>query len=185
MWILAGFAAAALSMRAAAQSSTPAGAPTADQVKAAYLHKFAGYVDWPGKVFADPAAPFVIGVVGADSVRAELARLVSGRTVQGRAVEVRRLTRADIGGEGPAVHVLYVGRELRGEVAAIVAAFRGRPVLTVTDLPRGADAGAALNFVESDKRIRFDAAPAIAEHGGLRLSSRLLAVAEHVIGATP
>ena len=70
---------AAIAQRANAQAD----APTADQVKAAYLQKFTGYVDWPPKAFADPAAPFVIGVVGADSVFAELSRLVAGRTAQG------------------------------------------------------------------------------------------------------
>ncbi|HEV7576322.1 MAG TPA: YfiR family protein [Caldimonas sp.] len=173
-------AAAAVGPGAYPQSSA---APTADQVKAVYLHKFAGYVDWPPKVFADSTAPFVVGVVGADNVYSELARLVAGRTVQGRAVEVRRLARGEAAG---AVHVVYIGRELGVEAAAgIVAGYKGRPVLTVTDLPRGIDAGAALNFIESDRRVRFEAAPAVAEQGGLRLSSRLLAVAERVSGASP
>jgi uncharacterized protein DUF4154 len=180
LWIVAGFAAAALSPPAAAQPA----APTADQVKAAYLHKFAGYVDWPPAVFADPATPFRIGIVGADGVYSELVRLVAGRTVQGRAVEVRHLAPGDAA-EGAPIHVLFVGKGVGAETAAIVGAYRRRPVLTVTELPRGGEAGATLNFVESEKRVRFDAAPAIAERGGLRLSSRLLAVAEHVTGAPP
>jgi len=84
------------------------------------------------------------------------------------------------------VHVLYVGKELGADAAVgIVTGFKGRPVLTVTDLPRGIDAGAVLNFVETDKRVRFDAAPAVAEQGGLHLSSRLLAVADKIVGAGP
>ena len=182
---MAGFLAAACSLRAVAQPAAPA-APTADQVKAAYLHKFAGYVDWPPKVFSDAAAPFVVGVVGADHVYAELARLVAGRTVQGRAVEVRTIPREGTPLADGAVHVVFIGRDVGASTAAgIVAAYKGRPILTVTDLPRGADAGAALNFIESDKRVRFEATPAVAEQGGLRLSSRLLAVAERVNGATP
>ena len=178
MWIVAGIVAAAFATRAAAQS-----APTAEQVKAAYLHRFAGYVDWPPKAFADPATPFVIGVVGAETVLAELSRLTAGRTVQGRAVEVHRLSAA---GPPADVHVVFVGRDVGVEAtAAVVAAYRGRPVLTVTEAPRGLDNGAVLNFVEVDKRVRFEAAPAVAELGGLRLSSRLLAVAVRVAGATP
>jgi predicted thioesterase len=182
-WVAAGFLAAAFAMRVSAQTTAPSAAPSADQVKAAYLHKFAGYVDWPPKVFAEPTTPFVIGIVGADSVYTELARLAAGRTVQGRAVEVRHLARAEVGAE---VHVIYVGKEVGADATVdIVAAYKGRPVLTVTDLPRAAEAGAALNFIESDKRVRFEATPAVAEQGGLRLSSRLLAVAERVNGAGP
>lgn len=179
IWIVAGVLVTAFATRAVAQTA----APTADQVKAAYLHKFAGYVEWPPKAFADPAKPFVVAVVGADTVYSELARLVAGRTVQGRAVEVRHLERTDVAAD---VHIVYVGKEVGAEAAAgIVAAYRGKPVLTVTDVPRGIDAGAALNFVQSDKRVRFDAAPTVAEQSGLHLSSRLLAVAEKVGGTAP
>ena len=179
MWALAAAFALAFVPPTAAQPAPP----TADQVKAAYLHKFAGYVDWPDKAFRDPAAPFVIGVVGARDVLAELTRLVAGRSLLGRPIEVRRLPAA-----GPAndVQVVFVGADVGVEAtAAILAAYRGRPVITVTDTPRGLDAGAVLNFVERDRRIRFEAAPSIAELGGLRLSSRLLAVAEHVVGSGP
>ena len=124
---MAALLAAACSLCALAQSTAPA-APTADQVKAAYLHKFAGYVDWPPKVFSDTGAPFVVGVVGADHVSAELARLVAGRTVQGRAVEVRVLASDSTPLADGAVHVVFIGREVGPAVAAgIVSAYKGRP----------------------------------------------------------
>ena len=34
------------------------------QVKAAYLYKFAGYIDWPEGAFAQPDSPLQIGIVG-------------------------------------------------------------------------------------------------------------------------
>jgi len=179
MWIVAGVVLAAFATRAAAQNP----APTADQVKAVYLHKFPGYVEWPAKSFPDPGTPFVIGIVGADAVYAELARLLVGRTMQGRPVELHHLSRIDPPRE---LHMLYVGQDVGAEASAgIIAAYKGKPVLTVSDLPRGLEAGAALNFLEADKRVRFEAAPAVAEQAGLHLSSRLLAVAEHVSGGPP
>jgi hypothetical protein len=38
-----------------------------------------------------------------------------------------------------------------------------------------------LNFVPVQGRIRFEAAPVVAERAGLKLGSRLLAVAERVL----
>ena len=178
IWIVASLVLAAFAPHALAQI-----APTADQVKAAYLQKFTGYVDWPPKALADAASPFVIGIVGADTVLAELARLVPGRPAQGRAVEVRRLPAAAPASD---VHVVFIGREVGAEATvALLAAYRGRPVLTVTDRPGGLESGAVLNFVELDHRVRFEAAPALAELDGLRLSSRLLAVAQRVSGGLP
>ncbi len=81
------------------------------------------------------------------------------------------------------MQVVFIGKELGGSAAAVVAAYQGRPVLTVTELPRGAEAGAMLNFIDIDNRIRFEASPAAAEQGGLKLSSKLLAVAERVMPA--
>jgi hypothetical protein len=67
-----------------------------DAVKAAYLFRFAGYVDWPGT--ADPAKPFVIAVVGAPAVARELRRLVPGHQINNRFVAVVEANRvADAG----------------------------------------------------------------------------------------
>jgi hypothetical protein len=44
-------------------------------VKAAFLYKFANYVEWPANAFASPSAPLVIGVAGADAIAADLERI--------------------------------------------------------------------------------------------------------------
>jgi hypothetical protein len=61
------------------------------RVKAAFLYKFLGYAEFPTGAFADAASPVVIGVAGADDLAAELARIVSGRTVNNRTIVVRVL----------------------------------------------------------------------------------------------
>ena len=53
-----------------------------EAVKAAYLFRFAQYVEWPETTPAD--APFVIGVTGAEDVAVHLERLLPGMTVNGR-----------------------------------------------------------------------------------------------------
>ncbi|UQV46761.1 DUF4154 domain-containing protein [Janthinobacterium lividum] len=60
------------------------------QVKAAYLYKFAGYVEWPDGSFARPDSPLVIGVAGADALAEQLEQSVAGHSVNGRAVQVKK-----------------------------------------------------------------------------------------------
>jgi hypothetical protein len=55
----------------------------------------------------------------------------------------------------------------------------------VTDMAQGLERGAALVFVETESRLRFEASLPAAEQAGLRLSSRLLSVAERVVKAGP
>jgi hypothetical protein len=163
--------------------SASTGTVTADEVKAAYLHKFVGFVDWPAAAFPTPSTPFVVAVAGAEGVADALARVVAGRPVLGRPMVVRRVARtSDVSRD---VHVLFVGVDAWHELATWVAAVQQRPVLLVTDAPHGLESGAALAFVQVDERVRFEAAPGAADQNGLRLNARLLAVAERVIGGAP
>lgn len=171
--VLAWQAAAALlalaSLQAAAQTPLEAG------VKAAYLVKFLSYVEWPSMPIAD--APLVIGVMGADAVHAELQTVAAGRQVGRRPLIVKRLQPSDpLVGE---LHLLYVGAAVAPGPRA--QALQRRPVLLVTDNPDGLAAGGALNFMVNGGRVRFEAAPAAAEEAGLRLSARLLGVAQRVV----
>jgi hypothetical protein len=158
------------------------GRATVDEVKAAYIHKFVGYVGWPPTAFADAAAPCIVGVAGSDVVYAELVQVAAGRPVQGRAVQVRLLTRPE---QAAGVHMLFIGRDAWHDARHWIAAVKGRPVAVVTDAPNGSALGAALTFVQVNDRLRFEASVRAAEQAGLRLSSRLLAVAQRVVDAAP
>lgn len=178
----------AFGLRSQAQATAPAppAAASADELKAAYLHKFAGYVEWPPQALPAPGAPFVVGVAMAARVQAELQRIVPGRPVLGRPVLPRPMeARPSPDADHLPLHVLFVSHELGAGAAPMLAIYRHRPVLTVTDLPGGIEHGAILGFVEVERRVRFEASLANAQAAGLRLSSRLLTLAERVTGATP
>lgn len=154
-------------------------APLEASVKAAYLYKFTGFVEWPDGAFAAPTAPIVIGVAGADEVHAELELALAGRTAQERPLLARRLRAGD---PLDGVHMLFLGSDLgAAERGRLLQAATGRPLLVVTDDPVGLAAGGALNFVNVGGRVRFEASQVNAQRAGLRLSARLLGVAERVV----
>lgn len=146
-------------------------------VKAAFLYKFAGYVEWPGGAFPAPDSPFVIGAIGADGVAAELEKIVPGRTVDNHHVVVRRLKDGE---PLKGVHLLFVGRQ-EANMRAILRAAQQQGVLAVTESERGLELGSAINFVMSEDRIGFEVSLDSAERSGLRISSRMLAVARRVV----
>ncbi len=151
------------------------------RVKAAFLYKFGGYVEWPERAFARPDSPIAIGVIGADALAGELAQIVAGRTINGRPVTVRKLRR----GEAVAgLHVLFVGRSDSSRLADILAAAKGQPLLTVTETEEAFESGSMINFVVVEDKVRFDVAPPPAEPGNLRISARLLAVARKVVAGS-
>lgn len=147
------------------------------RVKAAYLYKFGGYIEWPEEAFANADSPFVIGVLGADALAEELARIAQGRKFGQRAIVVRKLRDGDpLSG----VHVLYVGHTDPQRAAGVLSALRGQPVLTVTASDELGSAGSVINFIVVDNRIRFDVSLAPADRQRLKISSLLLAVARRV-----
>ena len=153
---------------------------TEPSVKAAFLYKFAGYVEWPAYAFPSQDTPVVIGVAGSDEVASELEKLVPGRNVNGRIVLVRRLREADA---PRGIHVVFVARG-EANARALIRAAQQHGSLVVTESERGLELGSAINFVPSEDRIGFEVSLEAAERSGLRISSRMLAVARRVLPRT-
>jgi hypothetical protein len=151
----------------------PAG-PSAAAVKAAFVLKFLNYVEWPAPAFGSAGTPYAIGVVGDDTVEAELQRQGAGHLFNGRPVTVRHL-----GAEQPAgLHVLYIGAHTdRARAAALLRNERGAALLLVSDADGALDQGSMINFRVVDDRVRFEVALDPVRHASLQLNSRLLSVA--------
>jgi hypothetical protein len=148
------------------------------RIKAAFLYKFGGFIEWPPRAFAGADSAFTIGVVGSDAVAVELEQVAAGRTVQGRPIGGRRLKRGEpLAG----LQVLFVGRGESARLGEILAAAKGQPLLVVTDSAETLPPGSMINFVAAEDKVRFDIALPPAERGELKISSRLLAVARRVI----
>ena len=145
-----------------------------EEVKAAFLFRFAGFVDWPAQ--ARTSEGFVFGVVTAPDVETELRRYASLRPVGRQHAQVRGLeSPADLAG----VHVLFIGGRDPARLARWLSAARELPILVVTDAPDGLERGGTINFITTD-RVQFEASIEAASRAGLRLDARLLSVAIRV-----
>ena len=149
------------------------------RVKAAFVCKFASYVEWPAQSFTRPDEPVVIGVIATDAVFEELSRTAGGLSVEGRRLVVRKVTRNEpVAG----AHLVYITRSGDDQLAETLAMLKGQPVLAVTESSRGPALGSMINFVVVDDKVRFDVSPQTAEASQLRISARLLGVARSVVG---
>jgi len=171
--------ASGLAPLAPARAQGAGGAALERRVKAAFLYKFLGYADFPAAAFADGAAPVTIGVVGSDDMVAELARVVAGRQVRGRPIVVRTLRE----GESGQVHLLFVAGSDNARSARILRAAPAA-LLPVTECELGLQYGSVINFRIIEERVRFDVSLDSAERNNVKLSSRLLTVANRVVKGT-
>ncbi len=149
------------------------------QIKAAYLCKFAAYVEWPAASTSEATAPIVIGLVASDAVAAEMASTLQGQSVGNRPIVMRRI---DPQGRWDGLNVLFVARTHSARLPEALAALQGRPVLTVAESDAPGDSTSMVKFVVIDDKVKFDVALALVLHSGLKISARLLAVAHVVTG---
>ncbi len=145
-------------------------------VKAAFLYKFASYVQWPD-ADAKTDAPITIGVIGATDFARELAEITANRTISSRPINVRRLT---TGNSLDGLEILFIAKEERDHLPQVLSAARERPILTVTESEGGLSSGSIINFTLDQDRVRFEISLYAAEKSQLRLNARLLAVAQDV-----
>jgi hypothetical protein len=163
----------------AAESGAAGAAPPQSgaerRVKAAFLYKFLGYTEFPPSAFSDASSPLLLGVAGSEEMLAELGRTVAGRTVQGRPITVKSVREGDNPGM---LHLLFVAGD--GTYAARLLRAATGAMLLVSECEGGLAYGSVINFRVVDERVRFDVSLDAAEKNNVRLSSRLLNVANHV-----
>jgi hypothetical protein len=145
------------------------------EIKAVFLFNFAQFVDWPPDASASPRAPLVIGVLGDDPFDGYLDDTVRGEKLNSRPFVVQRYRRVeDIDG----CQVLFISRTNPSQLGRIMAALKGRSILTVGDTEGFAEDGGIIRFVTENNRIRFRINVDAAEAAHLVISSKLLRLAE-------
>lgn len=146
-------------------------------VKAAFLYRFAGYVEWPSSTSS--AEPFTIAVLQADAVGAQLQRFLPGHLINGRVVRTRTIKSIQ---ELADAQMLYVGSLPQGSLRLLLAPIKEKAVLVVTDDEHGLEQGGMINFLTVDQRIRFEVSLVSTDRAGLKISAELLSVAARVEG---
>jgi hypothetical protein len=167
------FATAMLLLAAAARGETT----PEYQIKAVFLFNFAQFVDWPPEALADVSAPLVIGVLGEDPFGTALDDTVRNETIKSRKLIVQRYQGIE---DVQACHILFISRSEASRLDQIVAALRGRSILTVSDITGSALQGVMIRFITEKNRIRLRVNLEAAKAVHLVLSSKLLRPAEIV-----
>jgi hypothetical protein len=158
------------SMIAPALSNDELSAETA--VKATYLYKFVPFITWPDAAFTSPTSPFVICILGDDAVADSLGHVLAGQRNGAHGIVVRKLTSADTG-----CHILYVPGSDEKLARSATDLARGKPILTVTDMPAHSASRGVIDFIIVGDHVRFSIDQAEATRSGLSVSSKLLSLA--------
>jgi hypothetical protein len=160
---------------AGAAAQTPR--PTEYQIKAVFLYNFARFVSWPDRAFSAPDAPLVIGVLGDDPFGPYLDETVKGESVNQHPLMVQRFREVE---QIVNCHILFVSRRQADRLSQILAAVKGRKILTVGDAEGFASKGGMIRFMTDHNRIKLRINLDAARADDLVISSKLLRPAEIV-----
>ena len=164
---------------ALAQASAASEKTRGALVKAAFLHKFFSFVEWPDGTFPRADSPVRIGVIGDDELLHDLQDLAKDRARDGRPVVVVRLAPGD---PMTGIHILYIKAPNTARIADTLASVP-EGVLTVADADSAHPKGSVMSFFVEDDRVRFGVSLEAAARQRLRLNSRLLSVARKIQGS--
>jgi hypothetical protein len=153
--------------------------PTKYQVEAVCLFNFAKYVEWPAAAFPNAAAPVTIGVLGTDFFGDNLQRAVAGKTVNGRSFVIKYVAS---GSELSGCQILFISDSEASRMGEILDKAGALPILTVGEDEAFAQKNGIINFVLKDGKVRLEIDLTTAGKTGLKINSRLLAVADVVKG---
>jgi len=163
---------------AGALAIRPRGAQNREyDLKAAFVFNFVQFVTWPDSAFAEANSPYVIGILGENPFGSALEDMVRGEKVNGRPLEVRKVANTK---EVEECHILFVSRSEAAGLETVLWRVRAKPVLTVSEIDEFTERGGIIRLYNAGNKVRFQINAEEARAAGLRISSKLLRLAEVV-----
>ncbi len=147
------------------------------EVKAAFLYHFASFVEWPAGAGAERG--LVIGILGDDPFGSDLDAMAEGKTVNDRTLTIRRAMRPD---DLRGCAIVFISRSETSHLAEILDTLRKWNVLTVGESEDFAASGGIITFTTRENKVHFIINQYAAAQARLKISSKLLNVADSVIG---
>lgn len=147
-----------------------------ENLEAAFIYQFTRYVEWPPETFQETNDRFEIVVVGDRKLYDALVKVVSGKNVDDRPFETRFTVEPR---ELPFGHIVYFGEEVV-ERSEVDPAWPSNAALTVSAAERFTREGGVVRIYEKDSRLRIEINIDAAERSQLKISSKLLGLANVV-----
>jgi hypothetical protein len=146
------------------------------EVKAAFIHNFTQFIDWPPGAFEGEKSPFRIGILGSGLIDKPLMDL-NGKKVNQRSLEISRVQNLE---KISQYHVIFVNPSENKRTQSILKTLKGTGILTIGDTPGFAEQCGVVNFYLKSGKVRFEVNIEASQRENLKISSRLLRLARIV-----
>jgi hypothetical protein len=145
------------------------------QLKAVYIYNLTYYIEWPQATNAPSSTPYVIGILGAPDVEAELRKLARDRKAKGRPLVIRRL---DSASDATGCDIVYVAAPDSRRSADFLKAVTASRVITVGESQDFLSLGGIIRLYRKEDNVRLQIHLPNATKAGCTIHVRLLSAAE-------
>lgn len=149
------------------------------RIKAAFLFHFAQLVDWPAGGLGPDSQPVNFCVLGDELTPGTLASTVEGKLIGAHKILVRNIHESD---SLRGCQLVFFVTTNRKWIASSLTSLQSLPVLTIGDTEDFVRTGGMIGFCIRDQKVRFDINLHAAQRANLKVSSRLLLLANSVVG---
>ena len=164
-------------MASQANTEESAYAPAVEyEVKAAFIHNFTKFIDWPPGEFESEDSPLRIGILGTGPIDSPLMKLNENKA-QKRSLEVSRVSSLN---KVSQYHVIFVNPSENRRMRSILRTLKGSGILTIGDTTGFAEKCGVINFYLKNGKIRFEINIEASRRENLQISSKLLRLARIV-----
>jgi hypothetical protein len=145
------------------------------QVKTVFVYNLARFTYWPHTALAG-TNDFVVCFVN-ERLALPYADLIEGRLVQGHRVRVTYWRQP---GDERDCHLVFMNTDDRQTIRYLLDSLRGKPVLSVGEVPGFAQAGGIINLVKRADRIGIEINVDAVARARLKINAQLLQLARNI-----
>ena len=143
-------------------------------VKAAFIYRFALFVEWPSEAFNEPKSPLRLCILGEDPFGNAI-ETIEGQMIKSHKLSVKLCKTIT---EAKECHILFISDSERENLRQILNHIEGLHLLTITETPEAAQKGVIINLIKVGDKVRFEINLDAAERSNLKIRSQLLSLAK-------
>lgn len=148
------------------------------KVKAAFLYNFINFVEWPPQSSFDSDPTITLCIIGDDQF-GDAFNDFQNESIKGKKLNIEYRAFDDLRG----CSILYLTASEKHHATKIVRSVGKSSILTVSDTEESSRQGIIISFFIEQKKVRFAINVDAARRAGLKISSKLLKLANIVVTA--
>jgi hypothetical protein len=149
------------------------------QARAVLLFKIAQLTEWPKDAFSSDSAPFVLGILGDDPFKGDIA-IVNGKMIKTHPLVVKHCSSLQDAAE---CQLVFISSSEESRLSKIMKALENKSVMTVAEMDHFTEHDGMINLVQQATakaglaNLHFEINRAAAEKAKLKINSQLLSFA--------